>query len=252
MSTESIYSVWIHGISGRMGKFVESAVKKAPTLELAGGSCEAHPISENIESIKKSQIIIDFSLPLANQSLFSFAAENCQTTKTFLIATTGLGEDLVKKWMHLGTSKKHRVMIAPNTSIGVLVLAKLLSKASPMLFESEFDCEIVETHHRHKKDSPSGTALFLADNVQNKHSEMVIDPLPQGERSEKRIGIHAIRGGGIFGEHEVRFINEFEELKLSHRALSRELFASGALKIALWLNNKPAGFYLYDQVLPEI
>jgi Dihydrodipicolinate reductase len=140
----------------------------------------------------------------------------------------------------------------PVTSLGVLVLKHRSLSLTRILRPHGFDIEICETHHKDKKEAPSGTALMLAKALQTTDQSLSL----QGEkRQEKRksneIGIHALRGGGVFGEHEINFLGELETLSISHKALDRSLFAKGALVLARWLTNKEPGFYELDELKLE-
>jgi 4-hydroxy-tetrahydrodipicolinate reductase len=169
-----------------------------------------------------------------------------------VFCTTGYTEDeleLIKQ-----TSKKIAVFRSANMSLGINVLNSLCKKAAEILKDS-FDIEIVEMHHNQKLDAPSGTALLLADSIKTvvEDAEYVYDRhLERKKRSKNEIGIHALRGGTVVGEHSVIFAGPNETVTLSHSALSREVFASGAIKAAAFLKGKSAGLYDMDCLINEV
>jgi 4-hydroxy-tetrahydrodipicolinate reductase len=239
------HSLWIHGLSGKMGHELQTAVASSEDFVLQGGSClETTPESAQ-NGIKHSEIIVDFSSPKGTQALLGFS--ELLVGKTILFCTTGLDAEILKKIKNLGTSNK--VMLAPNTSIGVFIFGKILSAYGQILFQNHFDMEIVETHHRHKMDAPSGTAKFLRDAVDPDHS-LTARSEYDGVRKKMDIGMHAIRGGGVAGEHTVRFLSDSEELEITHRAFHRNLFATGALALVRILQRKNPGFYDYGDISP--
>ena len=200
--------------------------------------------------IDNADVIIDFSAPKATEELLSttIAMEN---KKPLVIATTGFTEH--QKNLLIEASKVTPILYATNMSLGVAVLNKLVSLASKTL--ADFDCEIVEQHHRHKIDSPSGTALTLAehaaeargldlDNVRISGRDGEI-----GARTKEEIGVMAIRGGDVVGRHTVGFYNDGEFIELNHTATARNTFSRGAIKAAKWLVNQEAGLYSINDCL---
>ena len=200
------------------------------------------------ELLKNSDIIIDFSAPIATQSLLEAALNN---PKPLVIATTGLNEH--QKNLILQASQKMPVLYATNMSLGIAILNKLVSMVSEKL--RDFDIEIVEQHHRYKVDAPSGTALTLAESVAKARGLELKDVMVTGRsghvgaRSKDEIGVFALRGGDIVGRHTVGFYNEGEFLELNHTATSRETFARGAIKVAKWLVNQEKGLYSINDAL---
>jgi 4-hydroxy-tetrahydrodipicolinate reductase len=185
-------------------------------------------------------IVIDFSSPKATMAL----ARSLQFSQdqTVLIGTTGLGAQHFKTLKDAAKKGGHRILVAGNTSLGIATLARLAILAASQLAPAGFDIEIIEAHHKRKQDAPSGTALLLANVITSQLPGYRIQTVRTGKRADHTIGIHAVRGGGIVGEHEVRFISDFEEVSLSHRAFSRSLFAAGALSLIADIDAKvPAG-----------
>jgi 4-hydroxy-tetrahydrodipicolinate reductase len=231
-----------------MGTALQDAVRQNPNLILAGGSARQIDGTDHLTTAellvaaftqKSVDLIIDFSGIDGNQTLVE-ALETLSTKNqrlAVLVGTTGLSPEDLARWKKL----PQRVLIAPNTSLGILKLAKAAQVSAPALYHAGFDIEITETHHNRKKDAPSGTALFLAEAIREVLPELELTTHRDGVRSRRQLGLHAIRGGGVVGEHDIRFISDTEEVKLSHRAFSRSLFAEGALHLGLWLTTKPAG-----------
>jgi 4-hydroxy-tetrahydrodipicolinate reductase len=193
-------------------------------------------------------IIIDFSLPDACESLLEMALI---TPKPLVIGTTGLNNhqlNLLKE-----ASEKMPILYATNMSLGVALLNKLVEQASAAL--EGFDIEIVEMHHKHKKDAPSGTALTLGEHAARGRG-LELDKVRVsgrdgniGERTKDEIAVMAIRGGDIVGRHTVGFYNDGEFLELNHTATSRSTFSKGALRAASWLADKEAGLYSISDCL---
>ncbi len=198
---------------------------------------------------KQAEVVIDFTFHSCVASNIKNAIENNQAV---VLGTTGLSE--AEKQGVQGAAKQISIVWAANMSLGVNLLLELVKRAAEVL-DTRYDIEIVEAHHRLKKDAPSGTALMLAEaaaagrNVALKDvacygREGIVGERPQGE-----IGIHAIRGGAIVGDHTVSLIADEECVEISHKANSREAFATGALRAALWLANRKPGIYTMRDVL---
>jgi 4-hydroxy-tetrahydrodipicolinate reductase len=209
------------------------------------------PVYSSLNDVtENSNILIDFSHPSGLEVLLNYAASRKLPT---VIATTGLSQRQHELIADL--SKQIPIFCSANMSIGVNLLINLVKKAAAVLSDS-FDIEIIEKHHNQKLDAPSGTAIMLADAVSS-----VVNPKPEyvhdrhsyrRKRSKNEIGIHAVRGGTIVGEHEVIFAGNDEIIELSHSAMSREIFAAGAIKAALFLYNKPAGLYNMDNLVDSL
>lgn len=196
-----------------------------------------------------AQVVVDFSSPEACAEAAGLAAER---GVPFVSGTTGLDESqqtLLRK-----AAERIPLLHAPNMSVGVQLLLRLVAEAARAMGEG-FDAEILEIHHRHKKDAPSGTALRLAETL----AEALGRNLSQegrygregqvGARTAGEIGVMALRGGDVVGEHTVYFLGEGERIELTHKASSRSAFASGAIRAAKWIVGKPAGLYGMKDVL---
>ena len=198
--------------------------------------------------IEKSEVIIDFTLPEGTEALLEALLEN---PKPLVSGTTGLSQHQQNLMIEL--SKKVPVLYATNMSLGIALLKRLVAMTSEKL--RDFDIEIVEMHHRYKKDAPSGTALTLAEYAA-KARGLDLNKVRVsgrdgniGERSKDEIGVFALRGGDIVGRHTVGFYNDGEFIELHHTATSRDTFAKGAIKAAKWLVSQDPGLYSIDDCL---
>ena len=196
-----------------------------------------------------ADVIVDFSHPSVLNGLLEFAVAKKMPA---VIATTGLSNEQVAK-IH-ETAKEIPLFFSANMSIGISLISELAAKAARVL-EGSFDIEIVEAHHNQKIDAPSGTALMLANSISDALTEKPHYEFDRHSKRQKRdkneIGIHAIRGGTIVGEHEIIFAGLDEIIKISHSARSKELFAVGAVNAALYLKGKEPGFYSMKQLIDE-
>ncbi len=244
MPKKSRDNVLICGANGRMGRQLCDLLKNHATLKL--GACfdrdEIQAFDQGHTAVLKSnqssldaivaasEVIIDFSSPVATKMV----AKSLQNSKdkVVLIGTTGLDESLKLSLMKAAKRGGHKILLAGNTSLGIFTLAQRALETARTLPPAGFDVEITETHHRMKADAPSGTALLLADVIKSAMPGSKIVFNREGARKPNSIGMHSIRGGGVIGEHQVRFIADEEEVCLSHRAFSRALFAKGALSLA--------------------
>lgn len=239
--------VLIFGALGRMGKKVYDAVCQSPNLKAVCGvdrfedkSNPDFPIYSDLSQVtQKVDVIIDFSSPLSLDGILDYCAKN--NTRAVL-CSTGYTEE------HLDEIKKASQSIAlfrsANMSLGVNVLIDLVKKASTAL--NGFDIEIIEKHHNQKVDAPSGTALMLADAVKEQLPEKFYVYGREGmvgKRNSNEIGIHAIRGGNIVGDHDVLFAGVSETITLSHQATDRAVFAEGAVKAAEYISTKNNGLF---------
>jgi 4-hydroxy-tetrahydrodipicolinate reductase len=254
----------IIGASGRMGQALVRVAPEFPTARITGAVASAgsgslgrdagmlagvDPLGVEITgdlgtALAAADVVVDFSQPHATRA--NLAA--CRAArKPLLIGTTGLPAELTEAELD-AAAREIPVLIAPNTSLGIALLVDLVRRATRAL-PPEFDIEIIEAHHRMKRDAPSGTAVTLAraageerglggPGAVSGRSPPRMGPRPAGE-----IGFAVVRGGDIIGEHTVLFAGPGEELRLSHRAADRALFARGALRAALWLQGRPAGRY---------
>ena len=242
----------IYGASGRVGRLliddiavtegIEVSVihiRKELNFPLADGITVTNDVTSFLE---KCDIVIDFSLPEAAQQLFEAALKN---PKPIVSGTTGF--DMHQLNLLKTVSEQMPVLHATNMSLGVAMLSKLVNLAAKKL--EGFDIEVVEMHHRHKKDAPSGTALTLAESAAAGRG-LDLDRVRVsgrngniGERSEDEIAVMALRGGDIVGRHTVGFYNDGEFIELNHTATSRNTFSKGAIRAAQWLITKESGLY---------
>lgn len=244
--------VGIFGSTGRVGKLLIEDLADEQELPLCalfvrdsfdGNAPQGTLVTNDLQTfIDASDIIIDFSLPEASQALVEALLK---TPKPLVSGTTGL--ELHQLNLLKSLSETTPVLYATNMSLGVALLGKLVRLASQTL--EGFDIEIVEMHHRHKKDAPSGTALTLAE-AAAAGREVDLDSVRVsgrngniGERSSEEIAVMALRGGDIVGRHTVGFYNDGEFVELNHTATSRSTFSKGAIRAAKWLETQPAGLY---------
>ena len=247
--------VILSGCFGKMGRVIANCVSKRDDCQVVAGvdvfdGTAEFPVFKSFKDINISaDVIIDFSHPSTLPSLLEYAVQHkCPA----VIATTGLSEEQIEK-IHLA-AKQIPIFFAANMSIGVALVAELAAKAAKVL-EGSFDIEIVEMHHNQKIDAPSGTALMLANTVSDALEEKPHYEFDRHSKRAKRdpheIGIHALRGGTVVGEHEVIFAGLDEVIKISHSARSKELFAVGALNAAIFLHQKPAGLYNMKDLIAD-
>jgi 4-hydroxy-tetrahydrodipicolinate reductase len=257
--------VAVCGAAGRMGQALRALVAAAEDLTLSGGidrglRSEAGGLDGlqvvapdgAAQLLDESDVVIDFSAPAALRALLVHGTE-ALAGKALIVGTTGLTteEDAL-----LGrAAERSAVVVAANFSVGVNLLLSLTEQAARVLTEERFDVEIVEAHHRRKVDAPSGTALALARAVARGRAAE-LDALRRdgrsghtGERPAGEIGLHAVRGGSVVGEHRVLFLGDAERVELVHSASSRELFAEGALLAARWAHGRKPGRYDMAAVL---
>jgi 4-hydroxy-tetrahydrodipicolinate reductase len=255
--------VIICGAGGRMGRMIATAVENAEGIEVSGGvEAPNSPyigmdIGEIADLPKKDikitseigeiagDVIIEFSTPEATIS-------HLKVGKKMVIGTTGIDEKGIQKIKE--ASKNISIVMSPNMSVGVNTLFTIVERIAPIVIK-DFDVEIMEMHHRLKNDAPSGTAMKIAQIIAQAMGEKLEDVAVYGrkgmvgERKDKEIGILSLRGGDVVGEHTVTFAGIGERLEITHRAQSRETFAQGAVKAALWIINKPSGLYTMKNVL---
>lgn len=237
---------------GTMGKFLVDSVNKSERLSLAGVVDDFKDFSEDFvyktfEDVpNKIDVIIDFSHPSNLDKILKFALK----TKTPVVfATTGFADTDYEKIRN--ASKEIAVVVATNTSLGVNLLNELMKYIVPVLAEN-FDIELIEKHHNKKLDSPSGTAKTLLEKIQDSLPEpktYVHGREGMAKREKSEIGVHAVRGGSIIGEHSVIFAGEDEIIEIKHEALSKRIFSTGACSAAAWLVGKPVGYYSMKEVL---
>ena len=239
-------NVLINGINGRMGQEVLKAVNASCDFKISCGvdkieSQNSFPVYTDINFIKEEpDIIIDFSIPEATINILDYAKNKLIPV---VIATTGFSEDQLK--LIENYSKYIPIFRSSNMSFEVNIMADIVSKLAKTLKDS--DIEIVETHHRNKIDSPSGTAIILADSINealnNKMDYQYNRHSVRQKRPENEIGIHSIRGGTEVGQHTVMFLGKNESFELTHTVNSRSVFADGALTAARFLIEQKNGLY---------
>lgn len=245
----------MHGCNGRMGQAITRLAKENIELTIVAGVdpfdgvANDYPVFKSIEECNvEADVVIDFASAKAVDSLLTYCLDK---KLPVVLCTTGLSEEQLTKVKE--ASKEIAVLKSANMSLGINLLIKLLKESAPVLGNAGFDIEIVEQHHKMKKDAPSGTALALADaineSMDNRYS-YVYDRSPRSEaRRENEIGISSVRGGTIVGIHDVIFAGEDEVITLNHTAYSRAIFAKGALSAAAFLAGKEAGYYDMQDVI---
>jgi 4-hydroxy-tetrahydrodipicolinate reductase len=259
----------VSGAAGRMGRRIVALGHEHPEIQVSGALEAAGnpaagmdvgeiagighigvPITDDVkEVLANCDVLVDFSAPGASLEHVKAAAE---AGKAIVVGTTGFSEDQKRELREAGAGT--RFLIAPNMSMGVNLLFSLAGRVAGILGDN-YDVEIVESHHKLKKDAPSGTAMRLAEIIASSlERDLTTDGIygrqgQVGERKPKEIGVLAVRGGDIVGEHTVMFITGGERIELTHKAHSRDAFAGGALRAALWLVSQPNGIYDMQDVL---
>ncbi len=246
----------ICGIGGKMGANLVSLLsgdqqaKVACGVDVKSGEMYGVPVFASFKDVNiKVDAVIDFSSPAVLDDEIAFCTKNCIP---LVIGSTGYTQEQLQKIKD--ASSKTAVFKTANFSLGVNLMVELVKKAAKVLGE-DFDIEIIERHHNQKVDAPSGTALMLADAA----NEVFEDKKPyvdgrsgQTGKRGREIGIHAVRGGTIVGEHEIMFAGEDEIISISHSARSKRVFAAGAIKAAKWIAGKKCGFFDMKDVLQNI
>lgn len=239
----------MHGCNGKMGQTISGLIAADEEIEIVAGvdardeGKNPYPVFKSIAACTvDADVVIDFSVAAAVDGLLDYCEEH---KVPCVLCTTGLSEEQLEKVKE--TSGKVAVLKSANMSLGINMLLKLLKEAAQTLSPAGFDIEIVEKHHNQKVDAPSGTALALADSVNERMGgafEYVYDRSKVREKREaKQIGISAVRGGTIVGDHDVIFAGPDEVVTFSHRAYSKAVFGKGAIEAAKFLKDKPAGMY---------
>lgn len=238
--------ILLSGASGKMGGEIIKAIESNKEFEIVCGfdaveGDRGFPIYNDINKInEKVDVIIDFSVPIATFKILEYARK----TKTpIVIATTGFIQeqlDMIKEY-----SKEIPIFRSANMSLDINLMADIVKKVAEVLTNT--DIEIIETHHNRKVDSPSGTAVLLADSInevfENKKTYNFERMQKREKRDKNEIGFSSIRGGNIVGEHTVAFFGESETLEITHKAYSRQVFAEGALKAAEYIVKQQPGLY---------
>ena len=247
--------ILLHGCNGRMGRMITELVRNDADAEIMAGVdsytgvANDYPVYDSIEKCDlDADVVIDFS----NAGAVDALLDHCVEKKVpVVLCTTGLSEAQLAKVQE--ASGKTAILKSANMSMGINLLLKLLKDAAKVLGNAGYDIELVERHHNQKLDAPSGTALALADSVNealNGEYHYVYDRSQvRQKRDEKEIGISAVRGGTIVGEHEVIFAGTDEVIEFKHSAYSRNVFAKGAVEAAKFLAGKEPGMYDMSDVI---
>lgn len=247
--------VIMHGCNGKMGQTISGLIAADPEAELVAGidarddGHNPYPVFTDIEKCDvEADCLIDFSAAAAVDRLLDYCLEK---KLPCVLCTTGLSEAQLARVEDV--SKQVAILKSANMSLGINLLLKMLKEAAAVLAPAGFDIEIVEKHHNLKLDAPSGTALALADSINEElggEYEYVYDRSGRRERRPKKeIGISAVRGGTIVGDHDVIFAGADEVITFSHTAYSKAVFGKGAVQAAKFLAGKPAGMYDMSQVV---
>lgn len=242
----------LSGCMGRMGTAITEIVKNTENAEIVCGfdaisGERAYPVCTDYADVSiEADAIIDFSHPSNFENILAYAKKN---NLPIIMCTTGL-TDTQKEELKAAASEIP-VFFSANMSLGINLLIRLAKMATKVL-EKDFDIEIVEKHHNKKLDAPSGTALAIADAIADTMTDdakyVYERQSVRKQREKSEIGIHAIRGGTIVGDHDIIFAGPDEVITLSHSAASREVFAQGAVKAAMFMTGKPKGFYCMDDL----
>lgn len=245
----------MHGCNGHMGQVISGIVEKDPNAEIVAGidiadqGKNSYPVFTDIDACQvEADAIIDFSSAKATDKLLEYSAAR---QIPVVLCSTGLSQEQLAKVEE--TSRKVAVLKSANMSLGINTLLKLVQDAARVLAAAGFDMEIVEKHHRLKLDAPSGTALALADSINeamdNQYHYVYDRSQKREKRDDKEIGISAVRGGTIVGEHEIIFAGQDEVIEFKHTAYSKAIFGKGAVEAAKFLAGKPAGRYDMSDVI---
>lgn len=244
----------LHGCSGRMGHIITDICAKDENTEIVAGvdafgdAYAGYPVFRSLDECPEADVVIDFSTATAIDGLMDYCT---QKKLPVVVCTTGLSEAQLE--LLRTSSEKTAVLKSANMSLGINLLEVLIAESAAKLASAGFDIEIVEKHHNQKLDAPSGTAIALADAANSalgNEYEFVYDRSQRrAKRPVKEIGISAVRGGSIVGDHDVIFAGQDEVITLSHRAYSRAVFGKGAVEAAKFLAGREAGFYTMSDVL---
>ena len=245
----------MHGCNGHMGHVISGIVEKDPDAEIVAGidiadqGKNSYPVFTDIDACQvEADAIIDFSSAKATDKLLEYSAAR---QIPVVLCSTGLSQEQLAKVEE--TSRRVAVLKSANMSLGINTLLKLVQDAAKVLAAAGFDMEIVEKHHRLKLDAPSGTALALADSINeamdNQYHYVYDRSQKREKRDDKEIGISAVRGGTIVGEHEIIFAGQDEVIEFKHTAYSKAIFGKGAVEAAKFLAGKPTGRYDMSDVI---
>ena len=244
----------LHGCSGRMGHIITEICEKDENIEIVAGvdafgsAYAGYPVFRTLDECPEADVIIDFSNSTAIDGLLEYSVRK---NVPAVVCTTGLSEEQMSALNK--ASEKTAILKSANMSVGINLLEALIAEAAPKLAAAGFDVEIVEKHHNQKIDAPSGTAIMLANAINetlDNSKHYVYDRHSRRQKREKtEIGMHSIRGGTIVGEHDIIFAGNDEVITLSHSAASKMVFAEGAVNAAMFIKGKPAGLYDMSQMV---
>lgn len=245
----------LRGCNGAMGQVITNIVKQEEAAEIVAGIDivdnreNGYPVFLSIDQCDKdADVLIDFASPKGMEGVLDYCVSK---NLPAVLCTTGLSEAQLKRIEE--DSKKIAILRSANMSLGINTLLKLVKEAAKVLAAADFDVEIIEKHHNQKVDAPSGTALMLADSINETMDyqyEYTYDRSQRREKREKKeLGISAVRGGTIVGEHEIIFAGIDEVIELKHTAYSKAVFAKGSVSAAKFLAGKPAGYYNMKDVI---
>lgn len=247
--------VLLHGCNGKMGRVMTRIVGEEPDMEIIcgvdkdpGKAQNPYPVYNSLSDVKESpDVLIDFSHHSSLEAILDFGISR---KIPLVICTTGFSAEQREKMAE--ASSKVPILTSANMSLGINLILTLVEQAASVLGDG-FDIEIIEKHHNQKLDSPSGTALMIADAVNarmNGRMEYVFGRHSRTARRQKHeIGIHAVRGGAIVGEHSIIFAGQGEVIEITHSALSRDVFAYGAIRAARFIVGKSPGLYSMKDVV---
>lgn len=247
--------VIMSGCSGKMGKVISDIIKNDEETEMVAGldiiddGTNDYPVfTDNSKCNVEADAVIDFSSAKGTDKLLEFCKER---KLPLVLCTTGLSDEQIEK-VH-ETSKYIPILKSANMSLGINIIMKLLKQATQILAPAGYDIEIIEKHHNQKVDAPSGTALALADvineELDNEYEYKFDRSKDRIKRPKKEIGISAVRGGTIVGDHDVIFAGRDEVIEINHRAYSKAIFGKGAVQAAKYIAGKPAGMYDMSNVI---
>lgn len=245
----------MHGCNGKMGQVITGMIKEDAQIELVAGVDKYHGIENTypvFDTLADCDVEADVVIDFSNASAVDGLLETCGERKLpVVLCTTGLSEEQLKKVEE--TSKKTAVLRSANMSLGVNLLMKLLKQAASVLSPAGFDIEIVEKHHNQKVDAPSGTAIAMADSINEVLGNQYVYTYDRSRERKKRetneIGIVAVRGGTIVGQHDVIFAGADEVIEFEHTAYSKAVFGKGAVEAAKFLAGKEPGKYGMEDVI---
>ena len=245
----------MHGCNGKMGRMITEIVKGDENAQIVAGVDKYTEVPNDypvFDSIEKCDVDVDVVIDFSNAGAVDALLDYCLAKKLpVVLCTTGLSEEQLKKVED--ASKEIAVLKSANMSLGINLLMKLLQDAAKVLAPAGYDIEVVERHHNQKLDAPSGTALALADSVNdalgNEYHYVYDRSQVRQKRDKKEIGISAVRGGTIVGQHEVIFAGTDEVIEFNHTAYSRSVFGKGAVEAGKFLAGKEAGMYDMSDVV---